>query len=154
MSTAEVPRPRPEPVEGDSRPRRTATRTPRKRASKPGPQAVKRETADQVHLAPFAAISLDPQDAPMWPAHVVIWLQAELPLEVPSSRLMIDRRHKIPAPGFLYPAVAAADRPQNLDRMVEFRSSCCQPAPPAGDLTTLGWDPRVILGASNDKEEK
>ena len=153
MSTAEVPRPRPTPVEGEPQPRR-ATRTSRKRAAKPGPHAVKRETADHQHLEPFAAISLDPQDAPMWPAHAVIWLQAELPLHVPSSRLMVDRRHKIPAPGFLYPAVAAADRPQNLDRMVEFQSSCCQPVPPAGDLTPLGWDPRVLSAASPDKEAK
>jgi hypothetical protein len=90
----------------------------------------------------------------MWPAHAVIWLQAELRPEVPSSRLMIDRRHKIPSPGFLYPSVAAADRPQSPDRTVEFRFSCCQPAPPAGDLTPLGWDPRVISGASHGKEAK
>ncbi len=54
--------------------------------------------------APFAAISVQPVDAPAWPIHPVCWFQPEPAAVLPSwNGLDVERTHRIPTPGFVLP---------------------------------------------------
>ena len=54
--------------------------------------------------APFAAISIQPVDAPAWPIHPVCWFQPEPAAVLPSwNGLDAERAQRIPTPGFVLP---------------------------------------------------
>jgi hypothetical protein len=104
-------------------------------------------------LAGFAPSKIHAVDAEMWPVQPVIWLQPEWKPGLPaSSGLSIERRHKIPVPGFLnvaagrgYPLICsagglAAGQPSALSAQPKVRLT-----PPESGLTLLGWDPRTVV---------
>jgi hypothetical protein len=154
MSAAEWPRP---PEEAPPpRPAKTSVRTRgtgRKKIS-----GRSRDTSEPAEapapMAGFVAAAARAIDAATWPVAPVLWWQPELPLQIPaSSSLRNERRHRVPAAGFLNLAEpprcpagvpAAVDRPALPDLPRKL---------PAGDLAPLGWDARTVANgaAQGDK---
>jgi hypothetical protein len=95
-------------------------------------------------LAPFATVEARAADEPMWPLNPVAWFHPELtPRSLPSSGLLIDRQHRIPAPDFaplgitpVAPLPPAGEGDEPLLAKVERQL-------PHSDLRPLGWDPRA-----------
>jgi hypothetical protein len=97
-------------------------------------------------VAGFQPIAVEPVDAQKWPVNPFVWLQPELPAAIPnSSGLWMERRSKIPMPGFARMEPAPSSPPRSAPATPEFASPELPPAYPAGDLTPLGWDPRALL---------
>ena len=99
--------------------------------------------------APFAAPFVTGQaaaiDVPAWPLHGVVWLQPELAPSVPAwSGLAIERRNRVPAPGFLQPDGAPLDRPDAPDTLLDALKPDASPEIPRSGLAPLGWDPRAV----------
>ncbi len=124
---------------GDPRRRRIPpTRTP--------PSAVETQK-----LADFAAMETPATEAQMWPVHAMAWLQPGSMTATPcSSGLRLERRHRVPVPGFVPAPVAATTQAPPIREQ-------CQPRlpemprgiPPCG-LAPLGWDPRTACAAAGD----
>ena len=99
-----------------------------------------------VELAAFAPIETHPADPPLWLVQPVMWLQPDLPPGLPaSSELRVERREKIPVPGFkglaLTPApgvvLPLVPEPREIPARLPL-------APPPSGLAPLGWDPRAL----------
>ena len=134
MSTAEWPR----PAENTVRPRVK----PKPVRSRP----VARKTVSEPPLAEFVSVEVHAIDAEKWPVVPVLWWQPELPMEAPrTSGLRNERRHKMPAAGFLNVQVAPVC-PAGTIATPDTAVSPDLPGPiPRSDLTPLGWDPRTAL---------
>jgi hypothetical protein len=155
MSAAEWPRP-PEDVP-PPRPAKTSVRVRRPGRKKLSGEPRENSEAPEAPapLAGFIAADVRAIDAETWPVAPVLWWQPELPLQIPaSSSLRNERRHRIPAAGFLNLAepprcppgvLAAGDRPAlpELPRKL-----------PAGDLTPLGWDARTVANGAAQGEKR
>jgi hypothetical protein len=103
------------------------------------------DVAPEVLAAPFAGISIEPIDAPMWPIHPPGWFQPEAAASAPSwSGLTIERRHRIPAPGLLHFPLAPFDRPEVRENRREALLPASGPVIPDSGLEPLGWDPRAF----------
>ena len=118
------------------------------------------ELPAEVQAAACVDIPVEPVDAPMWPIHPAGWLQPEVPAAPPSwTGLMIERRHRIPAPDFIQLPLAPFDRageeplPHGRGSATGVRTNDATggPAAPQSDLAPLGWDPRA---ASLKKESR
>lgn len=147
MSTAEWPRP--SDVAPPPRVKKTASRA-RKRTT----QAPVQITPAPAPLAGFVDVVVRAIDAEKWPVHPVIWWQPELPLELPrSSGLRNERRHKVPAGGFL----AVNAEPRCVAGTPDTTALPVAPelpwAIPSSDLTPLGWDPRHEKSAGKGATE-
>ena len=99
--------------------------------------------------APFAAPFVIRQaaaiDVPAWPLHGVVWLQPELAPAAPAwSGLTIERRNRVPAPGFLLPDSATLDRSDAPDTSLDSLKPGASPEIPRSGLAPLGWDPRAV----------
>jgi tetratricopeptide (TPR) repeat protein len=95
---------------------------------------------------PFAPMEPRPVDAPMWPIHPTIWFQPELAPSAPAwSGLAIERRNRIPAPGFVQPDIAPWNRASALDNACGVLIPDPRPETPQNGLALLGWDPRTVL---------
>jgi hypothetical protein len=104
-------------------------------------------------LAGFAPIKIDPIDARKWLVHPFLWLQPELTPAAPSaSGLWIERRHKIPIPGFARVAVSAILRPKPAEAPAGLRPPEVPRNYPESELAPLGWDPRALAGSKKDPQ--
>ena len=117
----------------------------RKRGAAPRtPQAAVVGQKAEQKLADFAKLETPAIDAQMWPVHAVAWLQPDLSAAAPpASGLRVERRHGVPVPDFLPPAIAASSQFRAIEQ-------CCEPllpemarGIPRCDLAPLGWDPRT-----------
>ena len=95
---------------------------------------------------PFAATEAKPIDAPMWPIHAALWFQPDQSPAPPSwSGLAIERRNRVPAPGFLQAGPWPLNRPDHPDSSCTAVAGHARPEVPVSDLEPLGWDPRAVL---------
>jgi hypothetical protein len=102
--------------------------------------------ANESFGAPFAPIHADASDTPMWPIHTSIWFQPDLAPAPPSwTGLAIERRHRIPTPGFLWTEADPLNRPCLPDDLSSAMRSESAVHVPASELEPLGWDPRAIV---------
>jgi hypothetical protein len=103
-------------------------------------------------LALLVPLEAKPVDAPMWPAHSIVWLQSELRPALPSSSgLSIERHLRVPAPDFLNPRITPAS-------LTHTPHTGCDPLPPRleyqlpqSGLEPLGWDPREYFRKGVDR---
>lgn len=103
-----------------------------------------RDSAPHPVEADFAVIAGEPIDTPMWPRHAASWLQVErTPATGLWTGLTIERRNRIPAPGFLESEIAPMDRPGAIDSSRDPLHTPLRLAFPLSDLAPLGWDPRA-----------
>ncbi len=103
-------------------------------------------------LAPFAALDQEPADVPSWPLHLAVWLKPDRPPGPPQwSGLAIERRYRIPAPGFLPADITPADRPAAPDFSSETRAPVNSPRIPGCDAVPLGWDARSLCAKEKEK---
>jgi hypothetical protein len=109
-------------------------------------QAGVRPAAEEALPAPFAPIEAEAIDAPMWPIHTTIWFQPDLAPEPPSwSGLAVERRNRIPAPGFLNTDAAPPNRSAVPETSCVAMPANGRPELPESDLEPLGWDARAVL---------
>ena len=121
----------------------------RKRPAKPQPPA-----EPEPKLSGFEAVEVMAIDAEMWPVHAVMWLEPLLTVVAPvSSGLGMKRRHRVPAPDFLYFGMAAAGCAHSTERGYAPLAPNLGHSIPASDLAPLGWEPRAVC-APGGKESK
>jgi hypothetical protein len=86
-----------------------------------------------------------PVDAPRWPLHAALFLEAAPAIVVPQSGLAIERHHPALGQDFLTVPVDPFDSPC----VIQTRAEPLRPRPripmPQSSLTPLGWDARAIL---------
>jgi hypothetical protein len=98
--------------------------------------------------APFATREAAPVDSPMWPLHLALWFQPELAPAAPDwSGLTIERRSRIPAPGFLHSPAEPSECPEPpaLADSSDPLSPLTRPGIPQDGGAPAGWDPRAML---------
>jgi hypothetical protein len=104
-------------------------------------------------LAGFINTESQPQDAPMWPIHPVLWLQPQLQLGVPATGLHIERKHTVPIPDALRLSVTPVNRPALLEKNFSPVPPHIDRRLPASGLGPLGWDPRVVSHSSAKEDQ-
>jgi hypothetical protein len=115
-------------------------------ASKRSGAAAAPAAAPQPLAGPVAGIGAAPVDAPMWPVHSAAWFQPEVAPSAPAwSGLGIERHARIPAPDFLPPDTAPANRPGTCENEHRAFTPAARPETPESGLTPLGWDPRAVF---------
>lgn len=93
----------------------------------------------------FAATGAGPVDAPAWPTQADVWLQPAVAPAPPAwSGLTIERRHRIPVPGFVRSGATPLDRPAAAAFSGDAIASAAQSDLPISGLAPLGWDARAI----------
>ena len=103
------------------------------------------EVAPEVLAAQFAGTAVEPIDAPMWPILPAGWFQPEATACAPSwSGLIIERRHRMPAPGLVQFRIDPLNRPDVPDDRCEAVMGNARPRIPGSSLEPLGWDPRAL----------
>jgi hypothetical protein len=99
--------------------------------------------------APFAAVGIEPLDAPMWPVQTSAWFQAERGPAVPAwSGVHLERRNRVTWSDFWRAEIGPVNRgvgqvpvvPDALGRPEAY------PTVPESGLAPLGWDPRAVHG--------
>jgi hypothetical protein len=101
--------------------------------------------APQPVEAGFAVTEGEPIDTPMWPRHTASWLQGErTPSVAVWTGLTIERRNRIPAPGFLHFDIAPLKRPCTIESSRHPLHSPVRLEFPQSGLAPLGWDPRAV----------
>jgi hypothetical protein len=108
--------------------------------------------------ASFATREAVPIDSPMWPTHLALWFQPELAPAAPDwSGLAIERRSRIPAPGFLHAEAIPSDCPETTaaaDSLADSLTPRTRPGIPQSDGAPIGWDPRAMLGPITARKEE
>ena len=138
MSTAEWPRPAENVLQPGTKRRPARSRQGNRR------------TANEPVLAGFVALDVRAIDAEKWPVSTVVWWQPDLALASPeSSGLRNERRHKMPAAGFLHLDLAPV--------LTAGAASVPEPAAPSlplttprSDLTPAGWEARNNNGKGKE----
>jgi len=120
---------------------RSATRTAGDVSPDPGAKC-----AEQ--LASFSELAPPAVDAPAWPVHLMLWLEANLRITPPkTSGLRVERNHRIPVRTFFHAVEPLSGSAAHIEE--------CHPAVPdlglevsRSGLRTVGWEPRNILAAA------
>ena len=125
--------------------RRTGARPQVKAEGIPG------AVAPQPRLAPFGVAEATAIHGEIWPLHAGMWLQPELRPALPaSSDLRIERRHKVPLPGFVKLDICPAPHLNALESF-DFIRTRVEPRVPNSDLAPLGWNPRIACAGAPER---
>jgi len=105
---------------------------------------LKARAAPEVVGAAFAELEARLADASMWLHHAASWLQSEAMPSIPEwTGLAVERRYRMPSPGFLVFGVEAMDRAAGT-RGPGVCMEHSQPELPESGLGPLGWDARTV----------
>ncbi len=111
-----------------------------------------RGSAPQPVEAVFAIAEGEPIDTPMWLRHAAAWLQGErTPSVAVWTGLTIERRNRIPAPGFLHFEIALMKRPGAIESSHHPLHPTVPLEFPQSGLAPLGWDPRAVCPRHEDE---